>query len=99
MIRSFRHKGLKEFFEKGNRRGISPGLASRIARRLDVLNAAQRITDIDAHGFELHRLKGERQDEWAISVSEIGELHFALQRPRFSTLTWRIIIRSRRYEE
>lgn len=69
MIRTFRHKGLKEFFEKGNKRGISPGLASRIARRLDVLNAAQRITDIDAHGFELHRLKGERQDEWAISVS------------------------------
>ena len=69
MIRSFRHKGLKQFFETGNKRGISPGLAARIARRLDVLHAAQRLTDIDAHGFELHRLKGERQDEWAISVS------------------------------
>jgi len=69
MIRSFRHKGLKQFFETGNKRGISPTLAARIARRLDVLNAAQRLTDIDAHGFDLHRLKGERADEWAISVS------------------------------
>ena len=69
MIGSFRHKGLKEFFETGKKRGIRPELASRIARRLDVLEAAQQIGDIDAHGFSLHKLKGERQNEWAISVS------------------------------
>jgi proteic killer suppression protein len=69
MIKSFRHKGLKDFFETGNKRRISPGLATRIARRLDVLNAAQQLTDIDAHGFDLHRLKGDRQEFWAISVS------------------------------
>jgi proteic killer suppression protein len=60
MIKSFRHKGLKAFFETGNKRGISPGLAARIGRRLDVLNAALRPDDIDVHGFALHRLKGER---------------------------------------
>ena len=69
MIKSFRHKGLKDFFENGSKRGISPELAARIGRRLDVLNAAQRATDIDAHGFDLHKLKGDRHDEWAISVS------------------------------
>lgn len=69
MIASFRHKGLKEFFETGSKRGISADLAARIGRRLDVLHAAQELADIDAHGFSLHRLKGERQGEWAISVS------------------------------
>ena len=69
MIGSFRHKGLKEFFETGSKRGISPGLAARIGRRLDALRAAQELGDIDAHGFDLHRLKGDRQGEWAISVS------------------------------
>jgi proteic killer suppression protein len=69
MITSFRHRGLKEFFETGSKRGISPALASRIARRLDVLEAAQQLGDVDAHGFNLHRLKGDRQGEWAISVS------------------------------
>ena len=69
MIGSFRHKGLKDFFETGSKRGISPELAARIARRLDVLEAAQQVGDIDAHGFNLHRLKGERQNEWSISVS------------------------------
>ena len=69
MIKSFRHKGLKDFFETGSKRGISPGLAARIARRLDVLNAAQQPADIDVHGFDLHKLKGDRQEEWSISVS------------------------------
>ena len=64
MIGSFRHKGLKDFFETGSKRGIPPELAARIARRLDVLEAAQQIGDIDAHGFKLYRLKGERQNEW-----------------------------------
>jgi proteic killer suppression protein len=69
MIRSFDHKGLRDFFETGSKRGISPELASRIARRLDVLEAAQELADIDAHGFNLHQLKGNRTGEWAISVS------------------------------
>ena len=69
MIGSFRPKGLKEFFETGSKRGIRPELAERIGRRLDVLEAAQQINDIDAHGFNLHELKGNRRGEWAISVS------------------------------
>jgi proteic killer suppression protein len=69
MIRSFRHKGLREFFETGSKRGITPDLAARIGRRLDTLHAAQELTDIDAHGFNLHRLKGNRVGEWAIWVS------------------------------
>ena len=69
MIASFRHKGLKEFFETGSKRGISFDLAARISRRLDMLQAAKELGDIDAHGFNLHRLKGNRHGEWAISVS------------------------------
>ena len=69
MIASFRHKGLKEFFETGSKRGISFDLAARISRRLDVLKAAKELADIDAHGFNLHRLKGDRYNEWAMSVS------------------------------
>ena len=69
MIASFRHKGLREFFETGSRRGISPDLAARIGRRLDTLHAAQELSDIDAHGFKLQRLKGDRPGEWTIWVS------------------------------
>ena len=78
MIRSFRHKGLKEFFETGSKRSIPPQLAVRIGRRLDVLHAARDIRDIDAHGFDLHRLKGDRQNEWAISVSGNWRITFRI---------------------
>ena len=69
MIASFRHKGLKEFFETGSKRGVSFDLAARISRRLDVLQAAKELGDIDAHGFNLHRLRGNRHGEWAIWVT------------------------------
>jgi toxin HigB-1 len=80
MIASFRHKGLKEFFETGSKRGISADLVGRIGRRLDVLEAAQELSDIDAHGFNLHRLKGDRQGEWAISVSGNWRITFRFAR-------------------
>ena len=80
MIGSFRHKGLKEFFETGSKRGISADFAARIGRRLDALEAAQELSDIDAHGFNLHRLKGERQDEWAISVSGNWRITFRFEK-------------------
>ena len=73
MIGSFRHKGLKEFFETGNKRGIRPELASRLGRRLDVLEAAQELSDIDAHGFNLHKLKGGTRR----SVGDLGKRQLA----------------------
>jgi proteic killer suppression protein len=80
MIASFRHKGLKEFFETGSKRGISADLAARIGRRLDALQAANALTDIDGHGFGLHRLKGVRQGEWAIWVSGNWRITFMFEK-------------------
>jgi plasmid maintenance system killer protein len=84
MIKSFRHKGLKAYFENGNKRGISPDLATRIGRRLDVLNAALRLGDVDAHGFDLHRLKAKDKKSGRFRLAATGELHFDLQRVMFS---------------
>jgi plasmid maintenance system killer protein len=40
MITSFKHKGLREFFERINKRGIPPELSTRLRDRLDVIDAA-----------------------------------------------------------
>jgi len=40
MIKSFRHKGLKRFFRKGDVRGIQAQQAARLARILDLLDNA-----------------------------------------------------------
>jgi len=69
VIKSFRHKGLKDFFETGSKRGITAELATRIRIRLDVIDAAKTITDINLPGFRLHELKGQRAGTWSVWVS------------------------------
>lgn len=41
MIKSFRHKGLKKFFETGSTEGIDAKQAKKIRPRLSVLNLAK----------------------------------------------------------
>jgi len=65
MIRSFWHKGLKSFFESGSRRGIQADLAKRIRVRLDVIDAALTVSDLNLPGFGLHELKGRRAGTWS----------------------------------
>lgn len=69
MIKTFKHKGLKLFFETGNTKGIQPVQAKKLRLRLAVLDEAQSMEDIDTPGFRLHRLKGDREEIWSITVS------------------------------
>lgn len=69
MIKSFKHKGLKKFFLKDDSSGIEQKLVGRIRNRLTVIDAADSIGAIDMPGYDLHPLKGERQEIWSISVS------------------------------
>ena len=67
MIKSFRNKGLKEVFETGRSKRVRADQLIRIADRLEVLDRASTIKNIDVPGFRLHRLKGA--DRWAIAVN------------------------------
>jgi proteic killer suppression protein len=69
MIRSFRNKGLKRFYESDDRRGIRPEHAPRLARILDRLDASVRPQDMNLPGYGLHRLHGDLKGYWAVSVS------------------------------
>jgi len=59
MIKSFRHKGLAELFEWGSSRKIRQDLQSRALRRLDALDQAESLADINVPGFNFHGLQGE----------------------------------------
>jgi proteic killer suppression protein len=69
VIRTFRHKGLKEVFETGSSRRVPSAMLKRVEGRLDVLDAAGTIAGVNAPGFGLHPLKGDRAGEWAITVT------------------------------
>ena len=58
MIKSFRHKGLAELFERGSSRKVRQDLQSRSMRRLDALDQAESLTDMNVPGFNFHGLKG-----------------------------------------
>ena len=69
MIKSFRHKGLRRFFETGSTSGIQAECAQKIRLELAALETASKIQDIDVPGFNLHPLKGNRKGQWSITVS------------------------------
>jgi proteic killer suppression protein len=68
MIASFRHRGLKRLFERGDRSRIGADMVSRVENVLAVLNRARRPEEMDLPGFRLHPLKGDRAGEWAVMV-------------------------------
>jgi len=68
MIKSFRHKGLRRFFETGSTSGIQASHAKRLRMLLAALETAQTIDDMDIPGFRLHPLKGELGGRWSVSV-------------------------------
>jgi len=69
MIRSFKHKGLKHFFETGSIAGVQPSHKNRLRLQLTALDTATCIEDMDIPGFNLHPLKGDRKGTWSIMVS------------------------------
>jgi proteic killer suppression protein len=69
MIKSFRHKGLRRFYEAGSTAGIQSSHKKRLRIQLAALDTAETIEDTDIPGFKLHPLKGNRKGLWSISVS------------------------------
>lgn len=61
MIRSFRHKGLKELFDQGQSAKVAADLRARCVRRLDALHEAESLSDLQIPGFDFHPLRGKPQ--------------------------------------
>lgn len=69
MIKSWKHKGLKRFFETGSTAGIRADHAARLARQLRQLNDAANPQDMNIPGWALHPLRGELKGHWSVKVN------------------------------
>ena len=69
MIQSFRHKGLRRFYESGSVAGIQPKHAKRLRMLLLALDTSQTIGDMEIPGFNLHPLKGQGKGRWSVWVN------------------------------
>jgi len=69
MIKSFKHKGLENFFYSDTKKGIKPEHASKLGRILDRLNASSDLKDMNYPGSNLHALSGDRKGQYSVRVS------------------------------
>ncbi len=69
MIQTFRHRGLKRLYERGDQSKLRADQAERIRVALADLDDAQEPQDLDLPGYRLHPLRGDRKGFWSIRIS------------------------------
>lgn len=67
MIRSFRSKALRLYFDTGTARGLSVQNVARVRRMLLALDAAANPENMNLPGYFFHALRGDRR--WSIRVT------------------------------
>jgi proteic killer suppression protein len=70
MIVSIRHKGLRQYFEKGDASKLQPQHITKIRLILTRLHAAKAVTDMNVPGYGLHQLSGELKGFWSVKVDK-----------------------------
>ena len=69
MIKSWKHKGLKNFFEHGAIKGIQAGHQKRLTIILQRLNAAVKPDDLNLPGMQFHPLTGNLKGFYSVSIN------------------------------
>lgn len=78
MIKTFSHKGLKQYFTTGSTAGIQPAHADKLSRILAVLDELTDIAQLQGL-WRCHQLKGDRYPQWSLSVSGNWRITFELR--------------------
>lgn len=79
MIKSFKHKGLKQFWESGTTKGIQQKHAKKLKSMLVVLNNAEDIDEISCFpAFKAHQLYRENKP-WSLTVNGNWRLTFVFE--------------------
>ncbi len=68
MIKSFKHRGLRQLFEDDNPKGLNPEHVRKIRQILGVMHASQKIAEMDVATFRLHPLIGNLKGYWSVTV-------------------------------
>lgn len=76
MIKDFGNKIAADIFHHGSSTKLPRDLWQRSIYLLDIMDAVESLDDLKAKGFppslRLHKLKGDRKDEFAIDINKIS---------------------------
>ena len=76
MIRSIRHEALRDYWTRGQARGLNADWIRKLRRILSALEAAERPEQMNYPGSYFHPLKGERPGRYAIRLNANMRLTF-----------------------
>ncbi|MBI5428454.1 MAG: type II toxin-antitoxin system RelE/ParE family toxin [Nitrospinae bacterium] len=79
MIESFRHKGLRKFYEEGETRFLPAEQLDKIKRILSYLDAAQRPEAMNLPGFRFHPMTGDHKGFYSVTVTGNWRIIFRFQ--------------------
>ena len=68
MIRSFRHRGLKRLYERGDRSQVGADMLDKIENILAKLDTSDTPEKMNLPGYRLHPLRGDLAGFWAVTV-------------------------------
>lgn len=79
MIRSFKHRGLRELYQGRTPRRVAPEHIPKLTRILSVLDQSPNSQGMDLPGLRLHPLSGELRGHYAVSVSANWRVTFRFE--------------------
>ena len=70
MIKTFRSKGLKRFFEHGDAAALPAGQAEKLSDILAAIDTAVEPSEVALFpGWRLHPLKGALKGSWSVTIT------------------------------
>ena len=69
MIKTWKLKGLKKFYDTGNKSGITASHEKKLKIILQRLNAAVQAEDMNTPSMNFHKLVGEMKEFYSVSVN------------------------------
>jgi toxin HigB-1 len=80
MIKAFADKRTHELYLTGRAKRFPPDVASRAARKLEYVNLATSLDDLKVPpGNRLHRLEGDREGQYSISINDQWRICFRFE--------------------
>lgn len=79
MIKTWRHKGLKKFYETGSKAGIQPKHADTLRLLLLQLATAIKSEDMNTPGNNFHHLHGNLEGFFSVKVNGNWRLIFQFE--------------------
>jgi proteic killer suppression protein len=75
----FKHRGLRRLYKRGDRSGIRPDLLATVEDLLARLDEAATPQALNLPGYRLHRLKGDLQGFWSVTVRANWRIMFRFE--------------------